>query len=244
MRSQMPRTYALAQKYGYATNYQAITHPSLPNYLTIASGDTHGVTDDNPPSDHPLQGPSIFARALTAGKTAGLYADAMPSPCDTSSSGTYAVKHNPWAYFPAERADCQKYDVPVSALDTAVSSGSLPNVGMVVPDLCNDAHDCPLGTADTWITSKVATVMHGPDWASGHLAIVITADEDDGSAVPDTDNRVLTVVIHPSQNHHVVTTALSHKSLYGLYEDVIGVPHTESSSVGSMAQAFGLPLAH
>jgi acid phosphatase len=171
-----------------------------------------------------------------------LYADAMPKPCDTSDAGRYAVKHNPWAYFPAERAGCRQYDVPVSDLDGAVSSGSLPNVGMVVPDLCNDAHDCSLGTADAWIAGEVATVMSGPDWASGHLAIVITADEDDDHLVPDTDNRVLTVVIHPSQDHHVVDTPLTHRSLYGLYEDVIGVPHTEPESTGSMAEAFGLPL--
>lgn len=244
MRADMPKTYALAQQYAYATDYQAVTHPSLPNYLTMASGDTGGVTDDNPPSDHPLQGPSIFERALQAGRTAGLYADAMPTPCDTSSSGTYAVKHNPWAYFPSERADCQKYDVPVSGLDSAVSSGSLPDVGMVVPDLCNDAHDCPLSTADSWIAGKVAMVMSGPDWRSGHLAIVITADEDDSSSVPDPNNRVLTVVVAPDQQHHVVTAALTHKSLYGLFEDVAGVPHTEPSSVGSMAQAFGLKIGH
>ena len=242
MRAEMPRTYALATRYGYATDYQAITHPSLPNYLTIASGDPQGVTDDDPPSDHPLQGPSIFERALQAGKTAGLYADAMPSPCATSNAGRYAVKHNPWAYFPAEAADCRKYDVPVTALAPAVSSGDLPTVGMVIPDLCHDAHDCSLATADAWIAGQVETVMSGPDWASGHLAIVITADEDDDHGVPDSDNRVLTAVLHPSQDSHVVSTRLTHRSLYGLLEDVAGVTHTEPSDTPSMAAAFGLPL--
>jgi acid phosphatase len=165
----------------------------------------------------------------------------MPSPCDTVNAGRYAVRHNPWTYFPAEHADCARYDVGISALDAAASAGTLPNVGMVVPDLCHDAHDCPLGTADTWIADKVATAMSGPDWASGHLAIVITADEDDDHAVPDTDNRVLTVVISATQHHDVVTAPLSHRSLYGLFEDVLGVAHTEPSDVGSMAKAFGLP---
>jgi hypothetical protein len=242
MRSGMPRSFALARQYGYATDYQGITHPSLPNYLTIADGDPHGVTDDDPPSDHPLQGPSIFERALKAGRTAGVFAEAMPSACDTSSSGRYAVKHNPWAYFPAERADCRRYDLPVTGLGTAVSSGSLPDVGMVVPDLCDDAHDCSLGTADAWIAGTVAKVMSGPDWASGHLAVVLTADEDDDHTVPDTENRVLTTVLHPSQHHHVVSTPLDHRSLYGLLEDVVGVPHTEPAGVGSMADAFDLPV--
>ena len=242
MRAEMPRSYALATRYGYATDFQAITHPSLPNYLTIVSGDPHGVADDGPPGDHPLQGPSIFARALKAGKTAGLYADAMPSPCDTANAGRYVVKHNPWAYFPGEAADCRRYDVPLSALAPAVSSGELPTVGMVIPDLCNDAHDCPLATADDWVAGQVDTVMSGPDWASGRLAIVITADEDDDHGVPDSDNRVLTAVLHPSQDHHVVDSLLTHRSLYGLLEDVAGVAHTEPPDTPSMAKAFGLPL--
>jgi hypothetical protein len=33
----MPYTYSLAQRFGYATNYHAITHPSLPNYLAIVN---------------------------------------------------------------------------------------------------------------------------------------------------------------------------------------------------------------
>src|SRR3954453_19439326 len=38
MRTGMPYTFSLAQQYGYATNYAAIRHPSLPNYLAIAGG--------------------------------------------------------------------------------------------------------------------------------------------------------------------------------------------------------------
>src|SRR3954454_20407705 len=49
MQSQMPYAYSLAKRYGYAGNYTAITHPSLPNYLAIAGGSTFGVTDDNYP---------------------------------------------------------------------------------------------------------------------------------------------------------------------------------------------------
>src|SRR4051794_38617798 len=33
MRSQMPYTASLAERFGYATDYVAIRHPSLPNYI-------------------------------------------------------------------------------------------------------------------------------------------------------------------------------------------------------------------
>ena len=36
----------LASKYGVATNYYGVTHPSLPNYLAAISGDFQGIWDD------------------------------------------------------------------------------------------------------------------------------------------------------------------------------------------------------
>ncbi|HEY5147569.1 MAG TPA: alkaline phosphatase family protein [Polyangiaceae bacterium] len=41
-----PNLNALAQKYGTATNYYGVTHPSLPNYLAAVSGDFQGIFDD------------------------------------------------------------------------------------------------------------------------------------------------------------------------------------------------------
>ena len=44
--SKAPYLNALAQEYGLATNYYAIRHPSLPNYLALTGGSTFGVTSD------------------------------------------------------------------------------------------------------------------------------------------------------------------------------------------------------
>jgi phosphatidylinositol-3-phosphatase len=41
-----PYTNQLAQKYGVASQYFGVTHPSLPNYLALMSGDTQGIWDD------------------------------------------------------------------------------------------------------------------------------------------------------------------------------------------------------
>jgi len=240
MKSQMPFTFGLAQRFGYATNYTAIQHPSLPNYIAIAGGQTYGITNDDNPSANPVRGTSVFGQAIASGKTAAVFADGMPQNCATNNGGSdYAVKHNPWAYFINERGDCQKYDVPIDQLDAAITGGVLPNVGMVVPNLCNDAHNCPLGTADTWFRGWMTKIFDGPDWRSGHLAVVLTADEDDQSA----GNNVLTVVIHPSQKGNVVTSALTHYSLTRLYEEVAGVPYLfDAASAPSMTTAFGLLL--
>lgn len=240
MRAQMPYTYRLAKTYGYASSYFGIRHPSLPNYLAIASGSTHGVTTNAAPADNvAVRGPSVFGRAIAAGRTAAVYADAMPGRCALQPKGRYAVKHNPWPYFGQERALCRRHDLPVTALGSAIDAGVLPNAAMVVPDLCHDAHDCSLATADRWFRDWMTRIQAGPDWRSGHLAVVLTADEDDTSA----GNRVLTVVAHPSQRHRVVTRRLDHYSLTRLYAEVTGTePLGRGAQAPSMAAAFGLPV--
>ena len=240
MRAQMPWTYGLATRYGHATAYRAMTHPSLPNYLAIAGGSTFGITDDRDPSSHPIHGPSVFGAALHAGLTARVYADAMPSPCFPTSAGEYAVRHNPWTYFVDERSACRTFDTPLARFPANVRAGDLPDAGMVVPDVCHDAHDCSLATADAWLRQEAGLAMSGPDFRSGRLAIVVTADEDDYSQ----DNTVLTVVVHPSLHAAVVTTPLSQLSLSRLYSEVLGLPPLrDAASAPSMTTAFHLPLA-
>ncbi len=180
MRSEMPYTFGLAQRFGYATSYAAIQHPSEPNYIAIIGGQTYGISNDAPPAQKPVDGTSVFGQALAAGRTAAVYADGMTSPCSTESGGSgYAVRHNPWAYFTAERDACGQYDVPIDQLSGAITAGSLPDVGLLIPNVCHDAHDCPLSTADAWFQQWMKRVFSGPDWKSGHLAVVLTADEDD-----------------------------------------------------------------
>ncbi len=239
MKKGMPYTFGLAKKYGYATRYRAITHPSLPNYLAIAGGKTYGVQDDADPAAHRLAGRSVFGQALARGRSAALYAQSMPTRCATSSSDPYAVKHNPWAYFVRERRGCRAHDLPMGRFAGDVKAGTLPRVGMVIPDLDHDAHDGTLKKADTWFRSAMSKVFAGPDWRSGHLAVVLTADEDDRAH----GNRVLTVVIHRSQRNHVVEKRLDHYSLTRLYDEVAHLPYlNRAGRATSMAKAFGLPV--
>jgi len=240
MRAQMPYTYRLATRFGYADHYYALAHPSLPNYLAIAGGRQYGVTDDDPPAAHPLRGPSVFGQALAQGRTAAVYADGMPESCALEDGGdAYAVRHNPWAYFVDERAGCEKHDVPVSELADAIAEQALPNVGLVVPNECHDAHDCDLAVADAWFRGWMEKMMAGPDWRSGRLAVVLTADEDDMSR----DNLVLTVVAHPSLRGKVVSERLDHYALTRLLEDVAGAPYLGNARTAtSLGDAFGLPV--
>ncbi len=242
MRSGMPYLYGLARKYGYAMNYQAAGHPSLPNYLAISGGSTFGITDDELPSAHQLRGPSVFGQALSAGKTARLYAESLPSPCATANEGEFAARHAPWAYYVDERRECERGMVDPGtpgggSLISDIDAGNLPTVGMLVPNLLHDAHDGSLGEADNWLKGWLPRMMAGPDFRTGRLAIVVTADEDDYTAA----NKVLTVVVGPGVSSAVVSAPLNHYSLTRLYDDVAGArPLRQAATATSMVKAFGL----
>lgn len=243
VRHGMPYEWWLARHFGYSAHYRAVGYPSLPNYLAMISGHTHALTFDETPAGHPMAGPTVFTLALAAGKTAGVYVGGMQRPCQSTPdrSQGYGLAANAWVYFPAERHHCLAHDLPLSHLWPAVASGRLPNVGMVRPNMCNDSHSCPLGTADAWLQHLMTRVFAGPDWRSGHLAVVLTSDEDNRHH----GNHVLTVVVHPSQHHHVVTTPLNHYSLARLYAGVSRTtPLKDAQTAPDMATAFGLPLPH
>jgi hypothetical protein len=242
MRAQMPHLDRLAERYAYATDARAATHPSLPNYLAMAGGSTFGVRDDAASAAHPEHGRSVFGQAVAAGRRARLYAESMPGRCATAPAGEYAVKHAPWAYFVDERGACRAGMVPAGTpaggpLARDIRAGRLPAVGMLVPNLAHDGHDGTLAAADDWLGGWLPRLLHGRDFRSGRLAIVVTADEDDGSS----DNRILTVVLARGLSHRVVRTPLTHFSLTRFYDDAAGVrPLRGAARATSLGTAFGL----
>ena len=240
----MPFLMSHSRRYGRATKYYAITYPSLPNYLVMAGGSTFGVERNRNPDQIPQKGRSVFGQTLASGRTAKTYAEAMPRNCALRNRGTYVVRHNPWTYFadPAERAACRKYNVPSGspsngALADDIASGKLPNIGLLIPDNCNNGHDCPIATTDRWLRSWLPAIKNGPDFRSGRLAVVVTWDEDDHSA----GNRVAMVVIHPALKGKNVTTRLDHYALSAAISRLGGArPLRDAAKAPDLLAAFRL----
>ena len=239
----MPYLWSLAQRYGRATAWSAVSHPSLPNYLAIFAGSIF----DNPADCDPApgcrySGPTVFGQALAAGRTARVYQEGMPTPCALASSGDYDVNHNPWAYFADEAAACQARDVALGtatsgSLAADVRAGSLPNVGMITPDLMHDGHNGTLAQADSWLGSWLPSILSGPDWAAGRLAVVVVFDEGEST------QTVPFVVLAPGLAGKVLSIPLSHYALTGLIDQVLGVPALRSAAgQGSVAFQLGWKL--
>src|SRR6478736_3951750 len=81
----------LAAEYSLAANYQAIMHPSLPNYLALTSGTNAGITSDCKPRSCTADVRSIADEITQSGRTWKMYAESMPAPCVARDFGSYAV---------------------------------------------------------------------------------------------------------------------------------------------------------
>ncbi|CAG8446830.1 6604_t:CDS:2 [Gigaspora rosea] len=137
------------------TNYNAITHPSEPNYVAMIYGSTAGITDDG---DYNVTGQNIVDRLETNGITWKAYMeDYTCGTCYTGDfcpSGTdlYARKHNPFISMQDINSDptrCAKI-VDASQLDIDINNNQVPQYVMYVPNQNNDGHDTSLSTAMTW----------------------------------------------------------------------------------------------
>lgn len=235
----------IARECGLAANYHAVSHPSLPNYVALTSGSTQGISDDDDPSSHPLDVPSIYHQLYPSAKA---YDESMPSNCDLSGADKYAVRHNPWTYYVngsvgSQRSECRARDVPLGttssgALHNDVTKGALARFSFVTPNLCNDMHDCSVSTGDAWLRGFVPFVLSGSDYRSGDLAVVITFDESGGGG----GNKVYTAVISPyTVPGTVSSTDYTHYSLLRTTEEILGVRLLgQAASAASMRHAFGL----
>jgi len=147
-----PTFNSYARRYANLTRYFGITHPSLPNYLALVSGSTHGITSDC--TSCVASGKSLADTIEGSGRTWKTYAEGLPSPGYLgSSTRRYAKKHDPFAYFPDVADNPRRRDriVPLTRLALDLGAGALPSFSLVVPDLCHSMHDCPVGVGDAWL---------------------------------------------------------------------------------------------
>jgi phosphatidylinositol-3-phosphatase len=86
-------------------------------------------------------------------------------------------KHNPWVDFANIPS---ALNLPLSALPADLTA--LPTVAVLVPNLCNDMHDCPVASGDTWAQHHLPSylpMVHPGDVAGriDHYAILRTMED-------------------------------------------------------------------
>jgi acid phosphatase len=251
-----PYLNRLARSCGLATDFWAVTHPSLPNYLALASGRTGGVETSCTPAECPQRRPTVFDRVRSTGGSWRVFAESMPRACRRTDAYPYVVRHNPPTYFPS-LAGCRRFDLPMGTprrgrLVDAVRQGRLPDLAVVVPNQCHNTHDCPVGAGDRWLSRVVPRILRGPDYRAGRTALFVTWDEGRGgyggqSCRRDRDRscHIVTVVVAPTTRPG--TRSATRFDLYSLLEStqrMLGLRpllgHAADRRTRSMRPAFDL----
>ena len=187
---------AAASKYGLATNYFGVTHPSQPNYIAATSGSTNGVADD---SDTTIDVANVVDQLDAEGKTWKAYMQSY-SLCATKldhacGNQLYERKHNPFVSYqnvqsnPARMANI----VDFSQFATDLASGQVADYIWISPDQCHDMHgrastpDDPcdfsqvpalIAAGDSFLLDTVSAIMNSKAW-TGNSVIFIAWDESD-----------------------------------------------------------------
>jgi acid phosphatase len=203
-----PYLNSLRRRYADLTSYTAVSHPSLPNYLALVSGSTHGITDDCTTCS--AAGPSIGTLLSARHLAWGGYAQGYPS------SPRFAKKHMPFLYFAGQAGHVH----PLGALDPR----RLPAYAFVAPDLCDDAHDCALGVADRFLSTFLPPLLRVPS-----TAVFVVFDE--GTTDAGGGGHVFAAVAGTAvRPHSVFRRPTSHYGLLRTVEDASGLRRLGASA--------------
>ena len=204
------------------TNYHAITHPSLPNYLAVSGGSTCSKRGTDSVTPY-CTGRNLWDQLHRAGVSWRVSEETMPSRCDLTDTSSYAVRHNPEAIYADQKgtATCANHDVALAGSFT-----SLPAFMFVTPNICNDMHSCSAKTGDAWLKTWLPKFL-----AVTGARVVVTFDE--GS----TDNHVAAFEVGAGVPPATDSARYDHYSLLAGIEDALGLHR-----LGHAAEATPLPI--
>lgn len=213
---QAPYLTGLSKTWANMTNSHAITHPSQPNYLALFSGSTQGVTSDNCPVSFKVA--SLGSELLKAGVSFTGYAETMPRdgfegcqahPDHLPSGWLYMRKHVPWTDFTkVPRKDNVVYTKPLAQPPSRFV--------WITPNMCNDMHDCSIGTGDKWASKNLSSLITWDQNNDGVL--IVTFDENDGSP----GNQIATILAG-NVNSGQFKQRITHYNVLRTIENVFGV---------------------
>jgi phosphatidylinositol-3-phosphatase len=210
------------------TNYVGVTHPSLPNYLALASGSTAGKSGSDSIRAGEISGmATIWNQLQNNGIGWRVYEESMPSTCyGGTSSGGYVLRHNPSIPFSA----VFQSSTACGHVQRYAPGVPLAPVTFITPNLCHDMHDCSIATGDSWLKANLQPIIQAG------ATVVITFDEGDSST--GGGGNIYTVVAGSGVTHRVNAYRYDHYSLLAAIEHRFGLPLLRNA-----ASAPRLPLS-
>ena len=91
-------------------------------------------------------------------------------------------------------------------------------VAFVTPDMCNDMHDCSIGTGDSWLKDNLGAYAQ---WAKTHNSLlVVTFDEASGTSV----NQIFTIFVGAHVKTGSYSESINHYTVLRTIEASYGLP--------------------
>jgi phosphatidylinositol-3-phosphatase len=244
--SSMPYLNGLINQYGLAANYFANAHPSIPDYFMLTTGQTLTLIDALTPQSFPVSADNTVRELIAAGKTWKSYAEDLPNVGYTGGdTGNYAVRHNPLAYMTDVQNNSAQVKnlVPFTQFSADLPTANLPEYSFIVPNLCNDAHDCPLAAADAWLKTNIDPVIQSPVFQKDGLLIIVF-DEADTLDLTAGGGHVAAVIVSPLGKRGYKSIAFyQHQSVLRLTLEGLGVTKLpgDAATAPAMWEFFSAP---
>ncbi len=235
--SSMPYLNSLASAYGLAMQYYADAHPSLPNYFMLTVGAGTSITGSAGDAYAGVVTQDNVVRALTAaGKTWKCYAESLPSVGYLGGdTGPYLQHHVPFVYFSdVQNSPTQASNVvPFTQLAADMANNNLPDYAFIVPNVNDDAHNCPAGlstctsnqmlaAADQWLSTNISPLQTSISFQNSLL--IITFDEAEDSDTEHGGGHVPAVIVSSlAKAGYKSTTLYQHESTLRLMMEGLGV---------------------
>lgn len=233
-----PYFNSLIASYGLATNYNdSGVHPSLPNYLVLASGDAQypGIIDVDPTQIpyFPAKKPNLGTQLQAKGVKWRSYQESMGTACKLTGAGTYAPKHDPFLYFDdmqnGPNGLCAATNVDYSNFAADLAGGTYRFM-WITPNLTNDGHDpandpvAGLKQSDTWAKTHIEAIIQSAAFKANGI-MFITWDEAEGRN-GDSKSLVPMIIVSSKIKAAGYKSAVkySHKSWLATVEDLLGLP--------------------
>jgi hypothetical protein len=243
-----PYLNSLIAKYGLATHYGDNGHPSMPNYLAMASASTQGASDDRGPTTapFPVDADNLGNQLQQAKIPWRAYQESMGSACRLGSSGNYAPKHNPFVYFKniqnGANGLCANVDVDYSQFAADLAGGTYKYM-WITPNLLSDGHDpsndpvTGLKQSDAWCATEIPKILASTAFQNGGI-LFVTWDEAEGRNGDDPDKIPMIVITKNIKAAGMTSaTAFDHTSYTATVEDLFGLPRLPGAkSAKSLAE--------
>jgi acid phosphatase len=211
-----PYLCGLASQYASYTNWDAIAHPSLPNYLALDSGSTQGCGADACPGGY--TGTDLGGQLSTAGIPWAAYMESMPSPCYTGGEvGLYKRSHNPFVYFNdvVNSGTCSDNVVPYpgsAGLISNLDASGAPQFVWITPNLLDDMHNGSVSQGDAWLAANLPAVLTSSWFTSYDSTVIVTMDENDPQPNPGGGQIPMVVISSTALGQGQISTS---GNLYG-----------------------------